>query len=396
MTSPKIVLSCSIWRTIGEISRVYLNNIINSTFPTRWEHIEFPTIQGLIVLYGFSIVASSLATCWTVQMTDNGIINIEKIRNPAAQRLLRLLLLVLTPIVPLCIIFKSVWLTLDMKMMVAEWRENSCTASAAGAWMKIDSLDKKKKNVRGSTFKMKTVETNLEGLTQLFVLICLYFIPILFPLKSGLGFDFDPLNRSPETWFLLIFSPIFSAVLSINASVGAMDAHKRGQLTSKSKAVVGLYIFFQIASKLFRLVTTVMLSLGDEPALSLRNAALLIIVPVLVHWLLIYLFMTTRIQTLPDLIEHLVSNLWIVSPARLTEERNEVHKGREQTGYLLLSGIVSTTTIVITALLMVDSPAVLLSQSPLSSASEEFLALGGGPAILCHLISCVLLAIYYR
>ena len=106
--------------------------------------------------------------------------------------------------------------------------------------------------------------------------------------------------------------------------------------------------------------------------------------------------MTTRIQTLPDLIEHLVSNLWIVSPARLTEERNEVHKGREQTGYLLLSGIVSTTTIAITTLLMVDSPAVLLSQSPLSSASEEFLALGGGPAILCHLISCLLLAIYYR
>ena len=111
-------------------SKVTIDCLINSIFPPnlflRWEHIRFSTIHGLIVFYGFSILASTLTTCWTVQMTkDNSVLNIEKITHLTSQRLLRILLLVLTPIIPLCIIFKSVRLSLEMKLMITHCHVSS-------------------------------------------------------------------------------------------------------------------------------------------------------------------------------------------------------------------------------------------------------------------------------
>ena len=147
---------------------------------------------------------------------DNSVLNIEKITQPTSQRLLRILLLLLTPIIPLCIIFKSVRLTLEMKLMVREWRRDSNTKSASSVWMKIDILDKRKNKIWAALSKLKRAETNLEGFVQVFVLLCFYFIPILFPKDSGLGFEFDPVNRTPSTWFLLIFSPMLNTVFCLS------------------------------------------------------------------------------------------------------------------------------------------------------------------------------------
>ena len=398
---------CSICHTTGKgkevrsavASKVTIDCLINSIFPPnlfrRWEHIRFSTIHGLIVFYGFSILASTLTTCWTVQMTkDNSVLNIEKITHLTSQRLLRILLLVLTPIIPLCIIFKSVRLSLEMKSMITDWRKKSKTESASSVWMKIDTIERRKNNVRAALSKMKTAETNLEGFVQVFVLLCFYFIPILIPKDSGLGFEFDPVNRTPTTWFLLIFAPSASAFFSINASVHTFNASKGNQLNAKSQVVIGFYIFFQIAAQMFRMVTTVLYSVGDEPALSPKKAALLLCLPVLLQWFVLYLMMPARVQTWPDTIEHLVSNLWMVSPARVAEERNQIHKSREQTGYLLISGTIMTAAIGATALLLESQNT--LSSLGLSSASYEFLVIGGVPAFVCFCLSCLLLAMYYR
>ena len=83
-----------------------------------------------------------------------------------------------------------------------------------------------------------------------------------------------------------------------------------------------------------------------------------------------------------------------MTPQRFQEEKTKIHKSREQTLYLILVCLNISTTTAVTAFLM-EGPNNL-SSLPLSSASQEFLLLGGALAIICHLISCFLLVLFYR
>ena len=280
-------------------------------FDARWIFIEDATIRGLIVVYAISILASSLALCWTVQMTkENGIVNLAKIKNGRIRRMARLLLLILTPIIPLCIIFRSVRLTMKTKKMVANWRKNQDTKSPSSAWIEIDILDKNKRNVKTALSSMKSAEANLEGTVQLFVLLCLYFIPLILPEKSGLGPEFEQNNQSAGVLVLLIFSPIVTLISNIAANIAAIDICKGRQLGFKSKSLIGLYLLCQLASHLCRMVPTVLASLDPigpmAPALSPLHAAFLLLVPVLVNWFLIIMLMSDRITNLPGMINHLI------------------------------------------------------------------------------------------
>ena len=104
-------------------------------------------------------------------------------------------------------------------------------------------------------FHMKSAEANLEGTIQLFVIICLHFIPFLLPKVSGLGRDFEPSQRSTGVYVLLFVSPIVTLISNIIATVSAMDINKGGQLSLKGKCIFGMYLLFQLASHLFRMVT---------------------------------------------------------------------------------------------------------------------------------------------
>ena len=138
----------------------------------RWNWIEFQTIKGLIIAYCISVIAASLTVCCNTQLNeDNGIVNVNKIKGRKRRRLVRVLLLVLTPIVPIVIIFKSVHLTWKIKNMVANWKTNH-KGSPSSAWMEINILEKKESNVKAALYQMKNAEANLEGFVQLFVLIC--------------------------------------------------------------------------------------------------------------------------------------------------------------------------------------------------------------------------------
>ena len=101
------------------------------------------------------------------------------------------------------------------------------------------------------------------------------------------------------------------------------------------------------------------------------------------------------------------SNMWSILPPRLGDGRNQVHKSREHMMYLILTGINMTGTMIATILLMdgertltylLDVPIQpeFWTCLPVSSAGHEFLLLGAAPALICHLLSCLLLIAYYR
>ena len=68
--------------------------------------------------------------------------------------------------------------------------------------------------------------------------------------------------------------------------------------------------------------------------------------------------------------------------------------------HLVLAGLNLTGAVIATACLMDGEPVLISlffgSTLPITSAAAEFLILGAAPALLCHLLSCLLLTAYYR
>ena len=85
-----------------------------------------------------------------------------------------------------------------------------------------------------------------------------------------------------------------------------------------------------------------------------------------------------------------------MTPPRTDEDQNQVHKGKEQLFLWSLMGVNITAATVATAFLMDPNGPRIQSFLPDLSPRQEFLLLGGAPALLCHLLSGVLLTIYYR
>ena len=70
----------------------------------------------------------------------------------------------MTPIIPFCIIFKTVWLLMKTNFIVGvDWRKNQKSASASASWMDINILEKRKKNVEGALFHLKIAVASLES-----------------------------------------------------------------------------------------------------------------------------------------------------------------------------------------------------------------------------------------
>ena len=95
-------------------------------------------------------------------------------------------------------------------------------------------------------------------------------------------------------------------------------------------------------------------------------------------------------------IHRLFSNTWIMTPPRPDEDQTQVHKGREQLFLWSLMGVNLTAATVATAFLMDPNGPTVLSLLPDLTSRQEFLLFGGAPAILSHILSGVLLTIYYR
>ena len=85
-----------------------------------------------------------------------------------------------------------------------------------------------------------------------------------------------------------------------------------------------------------------------------------------------------------------------MTPPRTDEDQNQVHKGKEQLFLWSLMGVNITAASVATAFLMDPNGPRIQSFLPDLFPRQEFLLLGGAPALLSHLLSGVLLTIYYR
>ena len=153
----------------------------------RWGFIHHETIHGLIIYYGISILASSLAMTYIVQVTkDNGIININAINHIYKRRFLRVVLFLLSPITPVTIIVKSVWLSMKMTRMLAKWKKVE-DSSASNLWLEMEKMKEEKKKVSTFFSHLKMMEINLEAVVQLFVLITFYFVPRIVPTAVAPG-----------------------------------------------------------------------------------------------------------------------------------------------------------------------------------------------------------------
>ena len=359
----------------------------------RWDFIHFDIIRGLIIYYGVSIIVSSLAMTYSVQVTmDNGIININAIDNIYKRRLLRVVLFLLSPITPLTIIVKSAWLSMKITQMLSKWKKAD-EGSATNLWLDMENMKEEKRKVSAAFSQLKMMEINVEAVVQLFILITFYFVPRIIPQSHGLGSEFDSDDQTWSSWLLLIGSTTFTAISVIGSTLSAIDLSKRGGLGIKAKGILSISLSFQLASHMFRNIPIVLASLGLTPSLAPFQAGLLLALPTFTHWILLLITMPPRVTNFQDKMAHLVSNMWMVHPARTMENHKvQVHKSREQT-FALTSVLINTTITSIIAAILMDGKGNLTYLG--LSASLEFLVLGGVPAILCHLLGCLFLALYY-
>ena len=105
-------------------------------------------------------------------------------------------------------------------------------------------------------------------------------------------------------------------------------------------------------------------------------------------------------------------NMWSILPWRLGDGKNQVHKGRELSMFLMLVGLNMTGHMIATSLVMASDGQPLVPHNmtaaivkdvpflepllPESLAAQEFLLFCMLPAVFCFLVSCLLLACYYR
>ena len=100
-----------------------------------------------------------------------------------------------------------------------------------------------------------------------------------------------------------------------------------------------------------------------------------------------------RLTNFQDKLSHVVSNMWMVHPARSADNhKDQVHKSREQT-VAFVSVLINTTVTSVLAALLMEGEGNLISFK--LSASQEFLVIGGGPAVLSHILGGVFLLLYY-
>ena len=133
---------------------------------------------------------------------------------------------------------------------------------------------------------LKIVEASLEAIPQLYFLIVFSLASCLLPETSHLGLT-SALQITFREAALLLLSLAISYGSSITSIISAIDIRKHGQLTFTSKLLLGLSVTFQLAGRLWLMVVISMLAIVDTPSLSASHAGLLLILPVVGHWVCI-------------------------------------------------------------------------------------------------------------
>ena len=140
----------------------------------------------------------------------------------------------------------------------------------------------------------KIVEASLEAIPQIYFLIVFSLASWLLPKKSYLGLISAAQITFGEAAFLLL-SLAHSYASSMTSIISAMDIRKHDQLTFTSKLLLGLSATFQLAGRLWQMVVISMLAIVDNCPLSASQAGLLLILPVVCHWVSIIVFLYCKV-----------------------------------------------------------------------------------------------------
>ena len=238
-------------------------------------------LRRLIISHGVSIVLSSCVTGWAIQM-NNTIINLSSLESPACENLLRVCIFLVTPLIPVAIIYKAVSFSIQ-KLRLKAKRRRSNDVEVTSMWFSLNIIQRKNRTLMVAYSDLKIVEASLEAIPQIYFLTVFSLASWVLPENSNLGLTSSPQITFAEAAFLLL-SLGLSYASAISSIISAMDIRKQNQLTFSSKLLLGLSVTFQIAGRLWPMVVISMLAIVDTPPLSASQAGLLLILPVICHW----------------------------------------------------------------------------------------------------------------
>ena len=241
-------------------------------------------LKRLIVFHGLSILTSSCVVGWAIQISG-AIVNLDGIESATHANLLRIFFFLVTPLIPVAIVYKAVSFSIEKQMLKARWRQSK-DAEVTSLWHSYRLVTKKNRDLMVAYSDLKMVEASLEAVPQIYFLTIFFLASWLLPETTLLGLTSSPKITFSEGAFLFL-SLGHSYATTILSITSAMDIRKHGSMTLANKVLLALSVTFQIAGRLWPMVVTSMLAIVEIPPLSASQAGLLLILPVVTHWVCI-------------------------------------------------------------------------------------------------------------
>ena len=180
------------------------------------------------------------------------------------------------------------------------------------------------------------VEGTLESTPQLMIMFV-----FLFPDDTGFR---DVIIG--DSFAIFIFNTMFTVVSVFNAAISYANVMKREQLGSWQKLLLFLSAAFQILTRLLPMIAM-------ATAKNDRVTIVALLIPVFFHWIIIgclyiavpplrvQLFSKeiSRLNSLADLMLHVISNTFLVVPLRSLSDETQRRKGYEIVLLLAVSGL---------------------------------------------------------
>ena len=243
-------------------------------------------LKRLIICHGVTIALSACVTGWMIQINST-ITNLSGIESPVCANLLRVGIFLVTPLIPVAIIYKAVSFSVQKQILRAKWRRSN-DVDVTSLWFSLNIIQRKNRELMVAYSDLKIVEASLEAIPQLYYLNVFLLASWVLPETSHLGLT-SSLQMTFDEAVFLFGSMAFSYVSAISSMISAMNIRKHHQLTFVSKLLLGLSVTFQIAGRLWPMVVISMLAIMDTPSLSAAQAGLLLIFPIVGHWVCIFI-----------------------------------------------------------------------------------------------------------
>ena len=188
---------------------------------------KFILLKYMIYAHGASIVTSGVIMGAWVQTNES---LMGSINTMSYSVLLRSIIFVVTPLMPVVIILRAVNLMGKKERLVDAWRRNRRMAkmtSVSRSWHSYRRLESERRRIMEAFADLKMVECSTEAVPQLFFLIVFTIASTEYRDETGLGLVKD---ESDDTYTFLVLSMIQSYVTIVMAIVGAVKIRKSGGL----------------------------------------------------------------------------------------------------------------------------------------------------------------------